>query len=98
MPIMPIIKSNLLWVAKNDKKIEELNSLYNCIQNPRDDAMYELANTYVASGKQDLALKTFDRLISEFKNGSYTAKSILRQGLIYYNSDRNADALTKFKK
>jgi outer membrane protein assembly factor BamD (BamD/ComL family) len=45
-----------------------------------------------------LALKTFDRLISEFKNGSYTAKSILRQGLIYYNSDRNADALTKFKK
>jgi outer membrane protein assembly factor BamD (BamD/ComL family) len=47
--------------------------------------------------KQDLALKTFDRLISEFKNGSYTAKSILRQGLIYYNSDRNADALTKFK-
>jgi tetratricopeptide (TPR) repeat protein len=57
--------------------------------------MYELANTYVASGKQDLALKTFDRLIS--KNGSYTAKSILRQGLIYYNSDRNADALTKFK-
>jgi hypothetical protein len=22
----------------------------------------------------------------------------LRQGLIYYNSDRNADALTKFKK
>jgi TolA-binding protein len=48
--------------------------------NYRDDAMYELANTYVASGKQDLALKTFDRLIS--KNGSYTAKSILRQGLI----------------
>jgi TolA-binding protein len=35
--------------------------------NYRDDAMYELANTYVASGKQDLALKTFDRLISEFK-------------------------------
>jgi TolA-binding protein len=60
--------------------------------------MYELANTYVASGKQDLALKTFDRLITEFKNGSFTAKSILRQGLIYYNSDRNPDALTKFKK
>jgi hypothetical protein len=59
--------------------------------------MYELANTYVASGKQDLALKTFDRLISEFKT-DLTAKSILRQGLIYYNSDRNADALTKFKK
>ncbi|PKH66112.1 hypothetical protein CXF59_08910 [Flavobacterium sp. ALD4] len=88
------------FVAKNDKKIEELNSFLQLYpkSNYRDDAMYELANTYVASGKQDLALKTFDRLISEFKNGSYTAKSILRQGLIYYNSDRNADALTKFKK
>jgi hypothetical protein len=60
--------------------------------------MYELANTYVASGKQDFALKTFDRLISEFKNGSYTAKSILRQGINLLYSDRNADALTKFKK
>jgi tetratricopeptide (TPR) repeat protein len=88
------------FVAKNDKKIEELNSFLQLYpkSNYRDDAMYELANTYVASGKQDLALKTFDRLISEFKNGSYIAKSILRQGLIFYNSDRNADALTKFKK
>jgi tetratricopeptide (TPR) repeat protein len=88
------------FVAKNDKKIEELNSflLLYPKSNYRDDAMYELGNTYVASGKQDLALKTFDGLISEFKNGSYIAKSILRQGLIFYNSDRNADALTKFKK
>jgi len=88
------------FVAKNDRKIEELNSFIQTYpkSNYRDDALYELANTYVASSKQDLALKTFDRLITEFKNGSFTAKSILRQGLIYYNSDRNADALTKFKK
>ena len=88
------------FIAKNAKKIDELNSFLQGYpkSNYRDDAMYELANTYVASGKQDLALKTFDRLISEFKNGSYTAKSVLRQGLIFYNSDRNADALTKFKK
>jgi hypothetical protein len=59
------------FVAKNDKKIEELNSYTIVSKIQCDDAMYELANTYVASGKQDLALKTFDRLISEFKNGSY---------------------------
>jgi hypothetical protein len=35
--------------------------------------------TRMLSGKQDLALKTFDRLISEFKT-DLTAKSILRQG------------------
>ena len=88
------------FVSKNDRKIEELNSFLQLYpkSNLRDDAMYELAGTYVASGKQDLALKTYDRLINEFKNGSYTAKAVLRQGLIYYNSDRNAEALTKFKK
>jgi TolA-binding protein len=88
------------FVAKNETKIEELNSFLQLYPKSsyRDDAMYELANTYVASNKQDLALKTFDRLIGEYKSGSYAAKSILRQGLIYYNSDRNDQALTKLKK
>jgi tetratricopeptide (TPR) repeat protein len=88
------------FIAKNDKKIEELNSFLQSYPKSsyRDDAMYELANTYVANKQQDIALKTFDRLIAEYKNGSYTAKSILRQGLIYYNSDRSNEALTKFKK
>lgn len=88
------------FVAKNDKKIEELNSFLSSYSKSslRDDAMYELANTYVASSKQDLGLKTYDRLVNEYPKGSYTAKAILRQGLIYYNSDRNTEALTKFKK
>ena len=64
----------------------------------RDDALYELGNTYVATGKSDLATKTYDRLNTEFKNGSFTSKAILRQGLIYYNSDRDELALQKFKK
>jgi hypothetical protein len=46
------------FVAKTIKKLKSWIPLYNCIKiNYRDDAMYELANTYVASGKQDLALK-----------------------------------------
>ena len=79
------------FLSKNETKIEMLNSFLQVYPKSsyRDDAMYELANTYVAANKQDLALKTFDRLISEYRNGSYTAKSILRQGLIYYNSDKN---------
>ena len=88
------------FVSRNDTKITELNNYLQLYpkSNYRDDAMYELANTYVASNKQDLALKTFDRLIAESKNGTYTAKSLLRQGLVYYNSDKNDLALTKFKK
>jgi hypothetical protein len=55
-------KSNLLWFCcQTIKKIEEL-PLYNCIQTT---PMY--ANTYVKSGNRFGFLKTFDRLISEFK-------------------------------
>jgi hypothetical protein len=57
--------------------------------------MFELASTYVASGKQDLGLKTYDRLINRYQRILH-AKAVLRQGLIY-NSDRNVEALTKFK-
>ncbi|HLF52097.1 tetratricopeptide repeat protein [Flavobacterium sp.] len=88
------------FVAKNDKKIEDLNkfiSLYPKSQY-RDDALFELGNTYVTEKKTDLAIKTYDQLISEFKKGSYASKAILRQGLVYYNGEKDDLALTKFKK
>jgi tetratricopeptide (TPR) repeat protein len=88
------------FIAKNDKKIEELNSFLQLYLRSeyRDDAFFELGNTYVAQNKQDLAIKTFDRLNAEFKNGSFTSKAILRQGLVYYNADKDEQALVKFKK
>ncbi len=88
------------FLSKNNKKIEELNIFLKLYlkSDYRDDALFELGNTYVADKQQDLAIKTYDRLNAEFKKGSYTSKAILRQGLIYYNSDRDEQALTKFKK
>jgi TolA-binding protein len=88
------------FMSKNDKKVEELNNFLQMYKKSeyRDDALYELGNTYVAEKKNDQAIKTYDQLISEYKNGSFTSKSILRQGLIYYNSDRDDQALVKFKK
>ena len=88
------------FVAKNDKKIDDLTkfiSIYPKSQY-RDDALFELGNTYVTEKKNDLAIKTYDQLISEFKKGSYASKAILRQGLIYYNAENDAQALVKFKK
>ena len=88
------------FVARNDKKIDDLNkfiSVYTKSQY-RDDALFELGNTYVAEKKTDLAIKAYDQLITEFRNGSYASKSILRQGLIYYNSENDAQALAKFKR
>jgi tetratricopeptide (TPR) repeat protein len=88
------------FVAKNDRKIEELNAFLQLYPKSeyRDDALFELGNTYVADNKQDLSIKTYDKLNAEFKNGSFTSKSILRQGLVYYNADKDEQALTKFKK
>jgi len=88
------------FMSKNDKKVDELNNFLQMYKKSeyRDDALYELGNTYVAEKKNDQALKTYDQLISEYKNGAFTSKSILKQGLIYYNSDRDDQALTKFKK
>ncbi|WP_310379239.1 tetratricopeptide repeat protein [Flavobacterium sp.] len=88
------------FVSKNDTKIVELNSFLQLFPKSeyRDDALFELGNTYVAERQQDLAIKTYDQLNSEFKKGSYTSKAILRQGLIYYNSDKDDLAIAKFKK
>ena len=88
------------FVSRNDRKIEDLNAfIQNYPKSPyRDDALFELANTYVAANKQDSALKTYDKLIAEYKNGAFTSRAILRQGLVYYNSDRSSEALLKFKK
>jgi len=88
------------FISKNAKKIEELNAFLQLYPKSdyRDDAFFELGNTYVAENKQNLAIKTYDRLNAEFKNGSFTSKAILRQGLVYYNADKDEQALMKFKK
>jgi TolA-binding protein len=87
------------FVARNDKKIEDLTKFLSQFPKSqyRDDALYELGNTYVAEKKSDMAVKTYDQLINENKNGTYTSKAMLRQGLIYYNAENDAQALTKFK-
>lgn len=88
------------FIGKNSIKIEELNSFLQLYPKSsyRDDVLFELGNTYVTEKKPDLALRTYDQLNDEFKKGFFTSKAILRQGLIYYNSDRDDQALIKFKK
>lgn len=88
------------FMGKNDKKIAEFNQFIKNYPKSqyRDDAMFELANTYTTVNETASAIKTYDNLIEEYKNGNYSAKAILRQGLIYYNGDKDDLALTKFKK
>lgn len=88
------------FVSRNEKKIEDFNKFLQTFKTSqyRDDALYELANTYVNEGKTDLAIKTYDQLLSESKNGAFSAKSMLKQGLVYYNNQKDDLALAKFKK
>ena len=88
------------FVSRNDKKIEDLNAFIKKFTKSqyRDDAFFELGNTYTNQGNDDLAIKTYDLLVNEFKTSSFAARAILRQGLIYYNSNKSDLALQKFKK
>jgi tetratricopeptide (TPR) repeat protein len=88
------------FVGRNDKKIEDFNKFLQNFKTSqyRDDALFELGNTYVTENKTDLAVKTYDQLLSEFKNGSFASKAILRQGLVYYNAQKDESAIAKFKK
>lgn len=87
------------FVDRNKRKIEDLQDFLNRYPKSiyRDDALYELGNTYVAENKTEKALEAYGNLVKHQPRSSFVAKSLLKQGLIYYNSDRGNQALEKFK-
>ena len=88
------------YLGKNNTKVSELNTFINGYPRSalRDDAMYELANTYVKTGDSEKAMEMYDRLNSEYRKSAFTSKALLRQGLIFYNANENEMALAKFKR
>ena len=88
------------YIGQSSKKISDLENFITKYSKSklRDDAMYELGNSYVKSNRNDKAMQMYNRLNSEYRMSSFVPKSLLRQGLVYYNSGENEDALVKFKK
>ena len=86
------------YVGQDSKKIKELEQFISQYPNSklRDDAMYELGNTYVKAKETDKAMQMYNRLNSEYKMSSFVPKALLRQGLVYYNTSENEKALSKF--
>ncbi len=88
------------FVDRSDKKIEELiafvkkypKSVY------RDDAYYELGNTYVAQNKNNEAISAYDQLIRDIPNSSFVSKALLKKALIYDNTGKSNDALAIFRR
>ncbi|MBO3117638.1 tetratricopeptide repeat protein [Winogradskyella sp. DF17] len=88
------------YLGNRKTKVVELNNFIEAYPKSglRDDAMYELANSYVKSNELDKAMMMYNRLNSEYRSGAFASKALLRQGLVYYNSNENEKALVKFKK
>lgn len=88
------------FMGNSSKKISELNAFISAYPNSglRDDAMYALANSYVKTNDTDSAMAMYDRLNTEYPRSAFISKSLLRQGLVHYNTSENEAALTKFKK
>ncbi len=88
------------YIGQGNTKIQELSGFIDRYSKSslRDDAMYELANSYVKANQTDKAMSLYDRLNNEYKTSIFVSKSLLRQGLVHYNASQNDQALTKFKK
>ncbi len=88
------------YIGKGSTKIQELKAFIDryTTSTLRDDAMYELANSYVKANQTEQALSLYERLNSDYKTSIFIPKSMLRQGLVHYNASQNEQALGKFKK
>ncbi|WP_372746266.1 tetratricopeptide repeat protein [Lutibacter sp.] len=86
-------------VGNETAKIKELNSFLKTHTKSgyRDDAHYVLGNSYINQNQHNLALENFDKLITDFKRSPLVSKAMLKKGLIYYNTDKNEQALTTYK-
>ena len=87
------------FVGKSKEKIDDLKLFLNDFHASqyKDDALYELGNTYVLVNNTEEALKTYDELNYKHPQSSYVSNSMLKQGLVHYNNDSNEQALNKFK-
>jgi TolA-binding protein len=88
------------YAGQDSKKIKELEAFIKDYPTSklRDDAMYELGNSYVKANNINKAMTAYDDLVSEYRMSSFVPKALLRQGLVHYNTNENEKALTKFKK
>ena len=87
------------YMGETEKKIDALINFteVNLKSTLRDDAFYELGNSYVKQSKDSEALAAYDEVVVNYTMSSLVSKSLLKQGLVYFNSDQNDKALEKYK-
>ncbi len=88
------------FVDRIPKKIEGLKTFSTKFPKSiyRDDAYYELGNTYVSQENYPEAMKAYNQLINQLPNSSYVAKTLLKKALILENTNKSNDALIVFER
>ena len=87
------------FLGREGEKRQALNTLIGAYPKStlKDDALFELGNSYVQEGQDDRAIETYNRLVREYQMSSLVPPSMMRKALVYYNSGRNREALEVFR-
>jgi len=81
------------------EKVEVLNLLISSRpqSNFIDDALFEIARSYVVLGKQNEAIAYYERVVNEHPHSSYTNKALNQLGLVHYNAGNFEEALVYYE-
>jgi len=87
------------FLSREGEKRQALNTLIGAYPNStlKDDALFELGNSYVQEGQEERAIESYDRLIREYRMSSLVPSSMMRKALVYYNSGQSREALEVFR-
>ena len=82
------------YLGQTSNKIQGLNKVINFNKsNLKDQALFELANTYINQGAPQKALSYYSQLVTDFSSSPLVSKALLRKGLIQYNQGDTKAAL-----
>ncbi|WP_299012204.1 tetratricopeptide repeat protein [uncultured Polaribacter sp.] len=87
------------FLNQDNQKITALKNVVNNYQvsNLKDDALYQLANTYLKLKDVENANNAFDRLAEKHPKSIFLPRALLRQGLLLFNNNKNKEAILRYK-
>ncbi|MDY0198361.1 MAG: tetratricopeptide repeat protein [Tenuifilaceae bacterium] len=87
-------------VERPQKKVESLLSLVENHQESdfMDDALFELAETYLSMGEANSAILYYDRIKEDYPGSSYFVKALVQLGIAAYNKNDSENAMSYYKR
>jgi tetratricopeptide (TPR) repeat protein len=87
------------FIDENEAKIIVLKKIINNypVSNLKDDALYQLGTTYSKLKDFKNAHFSYDRLLKKHPKSVFLSRTLLRQGLLYFNEGKNKQSLMKYK-